>query len=40
MTKTDFQLSAGYNIKFGDGSIQSVVASLATILMQHMLRQM
>jgi hypothetical protein len=27
MTKTDLQLSAGYNIKFGDGSIQSVAAS-------------
>jgi hypothetical protein len=29
MTKTDLQLSAGYNIKFGDGSIQSVAASPA-----------
>jgi len=27
MTKTDLQLSANYNIKFGDGSIQSVAAS-------------
>jgi len=27
MTKTDLQLSAGYNIKFGDGSVQSVAAS-------------
>jgi hypothetical protein len=27
MTKTDLQLSAGYNIKFGDGSIQSVAGS-------------
>ena len=29
MTKTDLQLSAGYNIKFGDGSVQSVAASPA-----------
>jgi len=27
MTKTDLQLSAGYKIKFGDGSVQSVAAS-------------
>ena len=27
MTKTDLQLSTNYNIKFGDGSIQSVAAS-------------
>ena len=29
MTKTDLQLSANYNLKFGDGSIQSVAASPA-----------
>ena len=32
MTKTDLQLSANYNLKFGDGSVQSVAASPANYI--------